>query len=315
MKKQISFLLLFVLVISLVFTACGQDDSSSSGKYSIYELDVNGTSVVKVKYTPSSDDVETQIQEMLQRLQTSADDAEYQQTIPSSVEVQSTSLNDGVLTVDFSTGYKDLSDTTEPLVRAAVVTTLCQIDGVDSVIFTVDGVPLTDDSDVQIGAMTKQSFIIDFTNRVKMDQTTKLTLYYASKDGNSLIKETREVEYNSNTPLAKVVLSELTKDPETDGAHAAISTDVNVTSYALSDGICYLTLDAGIQNQSINVSDEIAIYAIVNSLVELDNINKVQITVEGENDTTVSVSSQLSGLYEKNMEIVNTTTEEGANEE
>ena len=117
------------------------------------------------------------------------------------------------------------------------------------------------------------------------------------------------------TPLAKVVLSELTKSPETKGAHAAVSSDVTVTGYALSDGICYLTLDAGIQNQSINVSDELAIYAIVNSLTELDSINKVQITVEGEDDTAVSTSSaKLSGLYEKNMELV-TEVEETEDEQ
>jgi germination protein M len=194
------------------------------------------------------------------------------------------------------------------------VTTLCQIDGVDTVSFTVDGQPIVDADGNQIGAMTEDSFIIDFTNRVKMDQSADLTLYYASKDGNSLVQEKREVEYNSNTPLAKVVLAELMKDPQTEDAHPAISSDVNVTGYALSEGICYLTLDAGIQNQSINVSDEVAIYAIVNSLIELDSINKVQITVEGESESAVQ-TSQLSGLYEKNMNMVSQFVEEDVNEE
>ena len=312
MKRRLSFLLVLTMILTLL-SSCGTVNQSG-GKYSIYEIDTDGTSVVKVAYDLKSDDVYSQVQEMLTELQRSATDAEYQQTLPSSVSVNQFTVEDGSLVIDFSSSYLELTDSQEPLIRAAIGTTLCQLDGVDNVSFSVDGQPLVGNDGNQVGAMTPDSFIVDFTNRVKTDQTASLTLYYASKDGNSLVQETREVEYNSNTPLAKVVLSELMKSPDTQDAHPAISSDVNVTGYALSEGICYLTIDAGIQNQSINVSDEVAIYAIVNSLTELDSINKVQITVEGENENAVQ-TTKLSGLYERNMNMVSAFAEEETNEE
>ena len=45
----------------------------------------------------------------------------------------------------------------------------------------------------------------------------------------------------------------------------------------------------------------VAVYAIVNSLVELDNINKVQILVNGEVPTTFSNST-----FERNLDYVTT---------
>ena len=313
MKRMISFLLLCTFLCSLL-VGCGTTPITNTGDCYIYQLDTDGDALVKVAYNYKTEDANSRVDEMLTELKRASTDAEYQSTIPSAVDVNVYVLADTGLTIDFTSAYSDLAYTQEPLIRAAIVTTLCQIDGVDTVSFTVDGQPIVDDDGDQIGAMTEDSFIIDFTNRVKMDQSADLTLYYASKDGNSLVQEKREVEYNSNTPPAKVVLAELMKDPQTEDAHPAISSDVNVTGYALSEGICYLTLDAGIQNQSINVSDEVAIYAIVNSLIELDSINKVQITVEGESESAVQ-TSQLSGLYEKNMNMVSQFVEEDVNEE
>ena len=50
-----------------------------------------------------------------------------------------------------------------------------------------------------------------------------------------------------------------------------------------------------------NVSTEVAVYSIVNSLVELDNINKVQILVNGEVPSTFS-----NFTFERNLDYVTT---------
>ena len=50
-----------------------------------------------------------------------------------------------------------------------------------------------------------------------------------------------------------------------------------------------------------NVSTDVAVYSIVNSLVELSNINKVQILINGE----VPESFQTT-TFERNLDIVTT---------
>ena len=47
------------------------------------------------------------------------------------------------------------------------------------------------------------------------------------------------------------------------------------------------------------------IYSVVNSLVELNNVNKVQITINGEN-IMFRESVSLSTVFERNLNIVTT---------
>lgn len=67
------------------------------------------------------------------------------------------------------------------------------------------------------------------------------------------------------------------------------------------DGICYVNLDESFLTVVNNVSTDVAVYSIVNSLVELSNINKVQILINGE----VPESFQTT-TFERNLDIVTT---------
>ena len=49
-----------------------------------------------------------------------------------------------------------------------------------------------------------------------------------------------------------------------------------------------------------------AIYSVVNSLVELNNVNKVQITINGETNIMFRESVSLSTVFERNLNIVTT---------
>ena len=62
-----------------------------------------------------------------------------------------------------------------------------------------------------------------------------------------------------------------------------------------------VNLDSNFLTVINNVSTEVAVYSIVNSLVELDNINKVQILVNGEVPPTFSNST-----FERNLDYVTT---------
>ena len=50
-----------------------------------------------------------------------------------------------------------------------------------------------------------------------------------------------------------------------------------------------------------NVSTDVSIYSIVNSLSELSNVNKVQILINGEVPSSFS-----SSVFERNLDIVTT---------
>ena len=86
-----------------------------------------------------------------------------------------------------------------------------------------------------------------------------------------------------------------------EGLYPVINSESKFINILTKDGICYVNLDSSFLTVVNNVSTEVAVYSIVNSLVELDNINKVQILVNGEVPSTFSNST-----FERNLDYVTT---------
>lgn len=68
------------------------------------------------------------------------------------------------------------------------------------------------------------------------------------------------------------------------------------------EGICYVDLNEKFIEKLTDITDEVAIYSIVNSLVELPGINKVQFRINGE---TVEAfhNTNLAVLFERNLTV------------
>ena len=53
-----------------------------------------------------------------------------------------------------------------------------------------------------------------------------------------------------------------------------------------------------------NVTEEVVIYSIVNSLSELSNVNKVQISINGDYGRIYKDQILLSNILERNLDLV-----------
>jgi len=131
----------------------------------------------------------------------------------------------------------------------------------------------------------------------------KVKLYFANAAGDKLIASYREKHYSTNTPLERFVVEELIAGPsgQIEGLYPVINPETKIVNILTKDGICYVNLDSNFLTVINNVSTEVAVYSIVNSLVEFDNINKVQILVNGEVPPTFSNST-----FERNLDYVTT---------
>ena len=87
--------------------------------------------------------------------------------------------------------------------------------------------------------------------------------------------------------------------------HPVMNGNTKVISVNIRDGICYVNLNEVFLNQSYQVMPEVTIYAITNSLVELGNVNKVQILVNGETNINYQESISLSTTFERNLDLIN----------
>ena len=151
--------------------------------------------------------------------------------------------------------------------------------------------------------MNAEQFINNDCNEINTYELVKVKLYFANADGDKLIAAYREKHYSTNTPLERFVVEELIAGPsgQIEGLYPVINPETKIINILTKDGICYVNLDSSFLTVVNNVSTEVAVYSIVNSLVELDNINKVQILVNGEVPSTFSNST-----FERNLDYVTT---------
>lgn len=164
-----------------------------------------------------------------------------------------------------------------------------------------------DDNGISVGMMTADTFIENAGNEINAYEKVNLRLYFANEEGNLMVEENqRNVVYNSNISMEKLVVEKLIEGPKSAGAYPTINPAAKIVSVTVKDGICYVNLDSAFQSQPYNVTSEVTIYSITNSLVELPNVNKVQIAVDGETNISYRENVSLNTVFERNLDLLST---------
>lgn len=233
--------------------------------------------------------------------------------LPENVSLLNYSLENGLLTVNFSPEYREITREREILVRGGMVRLFTQISEVEKVQFLIDGEPLQNEDGTEIGPLTAGRFVENSGKEINSYIKTTMTLYFADKDGDALVPEERNVYYNSNVPLEKVVVEQLAKGPKDPEHMPVLPQELNILSVTIQEGICYVNLDANLKTlleaQNNTLRPELAVYSIVNSLVSVCQVNKIQISVNGQ--TNVSIGSvDLGNLFSENPDLIKENEEE-----
>lgn len=304
MKRVKKYVLTGMLLMLLaVLTGCGTREPETGKKISVYYVNTAETKVEVHDQYLNTKTPEEQLEETMTFLSTPPEKLEYKAPFDMGFQVLDYDVEDGKLVINVDKAYSELSVTTEVLVRAAVVRTLTQLSNVKYVTITVEGSQLYDNAGELVGWMNAEQFINNDGNEINTYELVKVKLYFANADGDKLIAAYREKHYSTNTPLERFVVEELIAGPsgQIEGLYPVINPETKIINILTKDGICYVNLDSSFLTVVNNVSTEVAVYSIVNSLVELDNINKVQILVNGEVPSTFSNST-----FERNLDYVTT---------
>ena len=303
MKRKRFYILLAAVLCSLLLAACGNENQENQNVYQVYYLNNGETKVEMHPHEMLATDEEGQLDELLECLSTNPEKLEYKAPFTMGFQVKGVSLDGGRLTIDVDENYLSLTVTTEVLVRAAIVRTLTQISNVNYVTITVEGNQLYDNMGNMVGWMNAEQFIDNDGNEINTYELTRVKLYFAGEDGTKLIAAFREKHYSTSTPLERFVVEELIAGPsgQVEGLYPSINPATKIINVMTKDGICYVNLDENFLTVVNNVPTEVSVYSIVNSLVELSNINKVQILINGE-----VLSSFSTSTFERNLDIVTT---------
>lgn len=305
MMKKILALVLSVLLVLTVFQACGYHKNNQGVKYNLYyaNSELNTLAVesrnINVKYD-DHDDLEDVAEIVLKELLKGPSDSSLKAVIPDGTKLKDVDVEDSIALVNLSKEYYDNDATTELLARFSLVNTLCEISGINKIKLFIDGVELINSTGSPVGAIGK-SDIADDSNT---DNTKVVKLYFSNKDASNLIVERRSIAIIDNN-LEKSIVSELVKGPIDPKLNATIPNGTNVLSVETKEGICFVNLsDEFVSKHSGGSSAEVmTIYSIVNSLSELDYIDKVQFLVGGKK-LDVYKHMMLSEPFERDESVI-----------
>lgn len=298
-KRKVTALVMALVLGSVAFSGCGKKETES--KYKIYYVNEEQGEVLAESFVPSEETTQTMLEEMTEKL--NKKNAEGHTLLPENIEIQSCVDDDGMIRVDFNQEYHDLNPVDEVLLRASIVKDYVQIPNIYLVTITAEGTPIVDSQGQEIGAMSLDSFLENTGKEIMAYQYKELNLYFTNEEGNQLVPEARQVYYNGNTPIEKVIVEQLLRGPGESGHYATLPSDIRIVGVSVADGIAYVNLGKQFVDEALPVDAQIPIYSIVNSLIDAGNVSQVQISINGDTSLLFKDKVDMNQLFQVNHEL------------
>lgn len=298
-KRKITALVMPLVLGAVAFSGCGKKETES--KYKIYYVNEEQGEVLAESFVPSEETTQTMLEEMTEKL--NKKNAEGHTLLPENIEIQSCVDDDGMIRVDFNQEYHHLNPVDEVLLRASIVKDYVQIPNIYLVTITAEGTPIVDSQGQEIGAMSLDSFLENTGKEIMAYQYKELNLYFTNEEGNQLVPEARQVYYNGNTPIEKVIVEQLLRGPGESGHYATLPSDTRIVGVSVADGIAYVNLGKQFVDEALPVDAQIPIYSIVNSLIDAGNVSQVQISINGDTSLLFKDKVDMNQLFQVNHEL------------
>lgn len=298
MKMNVLKYVMLVLLSGCFLCGCSvEKQETNSGEFTLYQVAEDGMGLKPSAYQieANKEDTVEVVGELLEHYRKDVDIREFQ-------------IREKQLSIYFSSAYENLTGIDEVLLRAAIVKTLCQVDGVEYVEFFVENVSLTIDGE-QVGVMSKLSFL-DSIGGDGYTQDKYVTLYFSDSSGKEMKEVTSKLTHDMTVPLARLLIEQLLEGPEeladvnTSDLRQTIPEGTVLNSLTIRDNVCYVDFSKEFVNIQAEVKSEIVIYSIVNTLCELSEVNKVQFTVDGEQREMYGDTKEFNTPFERNLDLV-----------
>lgn len=312
MKKWLWILCCMVI---LTITGCGQKKQEATtqeqlGENQIYLYYVNPekTDVVKRTYSlKEQEDLSAQIKEIIGQLAGAKATTEYQASVPEGISYTScnTENRHGRIEVSFNVAYSSVDAEALLFFKTCVVKTLLQLAPVNSVTMTLTDLANADPDTATVSENFDQdSFTLSFGGEKGYKQTGTIILYFANTNGDALKEYRKKIEISNTTSLDRLVVESLIEGPEREGYQATVPSNTTIRNISVKDGICYVDLSDEFYNTDNTLKNDIVVYSIVNSLVELPTVSKVQFLRNGEKQQYFRETMEFDGLFERNLDLI-----------
>ncbi len=270
------------LVLCMVFLLAGCSRNTEKINAKLYFLNSEKTGVEyeerEISYTSDEDILALVLGELLK----GPEKTDLKTIVPANLSVNEIIVNNNLAVVDFSSEFVLENNADNLLLRTCVVNTLTSVEGIDNVLILVNGDNLTDVNGNVIGIIKKSDIVSD--QELAQETDALITLYFAVSDYAALSAETREVTISQNETAEMKIIKELIKGPEKKNLHKTIPNETKILSVETKDGVCFVNLSQDFisKNSGGIAAQTLSVYSIVNSLTELEMVDKVQFLIEGQ---------------------------------
>lgn len=206
-------------------------------------------------------------------------DSSLTRIIPAGTQMLGWTAEGRVVQVELSAPYAGLMGVDLTLADYSIVLTLTQLDGVDGVRITVNG-------GGEAFRNRKVMYVGDvlFSGAEEEPVEVSVNLYFLRDSTGELDYELREFRLTEDETPAHAVLEALAAGPQDEGMSALLPEGVRVRSARVDDGLCSADLSAELLDDIPDdpARQELVISSIVETLCSLDQVEQVQLLVEGE---------------------------------
>ena len=286
MKKILVILVPSVLLIALIATVIlliNDDMSKERAEVDLYYINSAGTGIVaeptEIKYRSNIE----LLTNTIKRLSRASGEMHRGRVIPRGTGMNRLELHDdGSMVIDFSEEFATEDPARNVLDTYAVVKTISSTGLVSIVMVTVNGAPVTDRDGNELGYISASD--INLESEEYSSEMRNIALYFGNKGGGGLIKEERTIKITDQQPTEQYIINELIKGSKDKSHQSLLSSKTVLMSVDIEDNICYLNFKSGFikDNAGSEEHEKLVIYSIVNSLTELESINRVQFYMDGK---------------------------------
>lgn len=277
--KRASILLLIAALLVASLSGCVSAGTSASGADSVSVWRVytgaQAGELLREETQPLSGGSQADIEDVLQLFLRRARGSDLRCALPDGVELIGWTSDSGLVTLELSEEFLELSAMERTTAVFAAVLTLCQLDEVDAVSITVGGETLFHALDAE-DALLQDTEADPYTRRLR--------LYFASSDGRWLESEYHSLSLDDDSALERYVMEELLRGPNDPALHSAIPAGTELLSCRTEGGVCTVDLSGEfLENRpDTALGERLAVWSIVNSLTTLSDVDSVRVLCQGE---------------------------------
>ena len=306
MKKKFCPFCLAVLCLLFVFPSCAS--SKNSQEFYLYFKDISRDSLKQVPAEIGADmDQASLISSVFYSLKSSAADSfGCTSPIPPDLKLLSFVLEKNDLILDFSQQYPKAPSKEELLLRASLVLTYMQLDDISTVEIRIEGQPLTAEDGTVTGPQNAQAFSDVIGRGINGFSSSDVTLYFADESGTHLKAVQETITYPGTISLQQALVNRLIQGPKSsdEGCYPVLPANTKLISVTAKDGICHVNLNSELLNESIGVSPQVEIYALVNTLTETRNVSSVMISVNGSSNLVFADMIDFSSALSRDLDLL-----------